>query len=107
MQSRSNLQALYTKLFKMIDELNGAHINKRFFELGEERFEKILEESRDLGMGWELEDLQDKLTNAGEKEIVSILRRAAQALQREKRTDRNLKGAEHNESILRERKVEN
>ena len=107
----SNSQALYMKLSGMTDELAGARyarfINKRFSELGAERFEKILEESRDLGAGWELEELKDKLTNAGKKEIVSIRRRAGQVLQREQRADRNLRGAEHYESILRERKVEN
>lgn len=56
--------------------------------------------------GWDLEELKDKLTNAGKKEIVSIRRRAGQVLQREQRADRNLRGAEHYESILRERKVE-
>ena len=49
---------------------------------------------------------KDKLTNAGKKEIISIRRRAGQVLQREQRADRNLRGAEHYESILRERKVE-
>jgi hypothetical protein len=102
----SNSQALYMQLSGMTDELAGARyarfINKRFSELGAEQFEKILEESRDLGEGWELEELKDKL-----KEIVSILRRAGQVLQHEQRVDRNLRGAEHYESILRERKVEN
>lgn len=54
----SNSQALYMQLAGMSDELAGARyarfINKRFSELGAERFEKILEESRDLGAGWEL-----------------------------------------------------
>jgi transposase len=106
----SNSQALYMQLAGMADELAGARyarfINKRFSELGAEPFEKILEESRDLGAGWDLEELKDKLTNAGKKEIVSIRRRAGQVLQREQRADRNLRGAEHYESILRERKVE-
>lgn len=51
----SNSQALYMQLSGMTDELAGARyarfINKRFFELGAERFEKILEESRDLSAG--------------------------------------------------------
>ena len=51
----SNSQALYVELAGMTDELAGARyarfINKRFSELGAERFEKILEESRDLGAG--------------------------------------------------------
>lgn len=106
----SNPQALYMELAGMTDEFAGAQyakfINKRFSELGAEPFEKILEESRDLGAGWDLEELKDKLTNAGKKEIVSIRRRAGQVLQREQRADRNLRGAEHYESILRERKVE-
>ena len=46
----------------MADELAGARyarfINKRFSELGAEPFEKILEESRDLGAGWDLEELR-------------------------------------------------
>lgn len=66
-----------------------------------------MEEARELATGWKLEELKDKLTNDGKKEIVSTLRRAGQAFQPEKRTDRNLRGAEHYESILRERKVEN
>ena len=107
----SNSQALYMQLSGMTDKLASARyarfINKRFSELGTERFEKILEESPDLGAAWELEELKDKLTNAGKKEIVSILRRAGQVLQHEQRVDRNLRGAEHYESILRERKVEN
>ena len=94
----------------MTDELAGARyarfINKRFSEIGAERFEKILEESSDLGAGWELEELKDKLINDGKKEIVNIRRRAGQVLQREQRTDRNLRGAEHYESILRKRKAE-
>lgn len=76
----SNSQALYMQLSGMTDKLASARyarfINKRFSELGAEQFEKILEESRDLGEGWELEELKDKLTNAGKKEIVSIRRRA-------------------------------
>jgi hypothetical protein len=92
------------------DELASARyarfINKRFSELGAEQFEKILEESRDLGVGWDLEELKDKLTNADKKEIVSIRRRAGQVLEREWRADRNLRGAGHYESILRERKLE-
>ena len=92
------------------DELAGARyakfINKCFSELGTEQFEKILEESRDLGAGWELKELKDKLTNAGKKEVVNIRRRAGQVLQCEQRADRNLRGAELYESILRERKVE-
>lgn len=75
----------------MTDELAGARyarfINKRFSESGAERFEKILEESRDLGAGWNLEKLKDKLTNAGKKEIVNMRRRAGQVLQREKKAD--------------------
>lgn len=51
----SNSQALYMQLSGMKDELFGARyarfINKRFSELAVERFEKILEESRDLGAG--------------------------------------------------------
>lgn len=98
------------QLYGMTDELAGARyarlINKRFSELGAERFEKILEESRDLGAGCELEELKDKLTNAGKKEIVSIGRRPGQVLQREQRVDRNLRGAERYESILKKRKVE-
>jgi hypothetical protein len=51
----SNSQALYMQLSGMTDELAGARyarfINKCFSELGAERFEKILEESRDLGAG--------------------------------------------------------
>jgi len=43
------------QLSGMTDELAGARyarfINKCFSELGAERFEKILEESRDLGAG--------------------------------------------------------
>jgi len=81
-------------------------ISKRFSVLGAEQFEKILEESRNLGAGWDLEELKDKLTNAGKKEIISIRRRAGQVLEREQRADRNLRGAEHYESMLRERKVE-
>jgi hypothetical protein len=65
-----------------------------------------LEEPRDLGAGWNLEELKDKLTNAGKKEIVTIRRRAAQVHQREQRADRILRGAEHYEPILRKRKVE-
>mgnify|MGYP007110370715 CR=1 FL=1 len=65
-----------------------------------------MEESRELGAGWELEELKDKLSNGGKKEIVSLRRRAGQVLQREQRTDRNLRGAEPYESVLRERKVE-
>ena len=80
----SNSQALYMQLSGMTDELAGARyarfINKRFSELGAERFEKILEESRDLGGGWELEELKDKLTNAVKKEIVNIRRSRASAL---------------------------
>lgn len=80
----SNSQALYMQLSGMKDELAGARyarfINKRFSELGAERFEKILEESRDLGGGWELEELKDKLTNAVKKEIVNIRRSRASAL---------------------------
>ena len=76
----SNSQALYMQLSGMTDKLASARyarfINKRFSELGTERFEKILEESPDLGAAWELEELKDKLTNAGKKEIVSIRRRA-------------------------------
>lgn len=41
----------------MTDELAGARyarfINKRFSELGAKQFKKILEESRDLGTGWD------------------------------------------------------
>lgn len=91
------------------DELAGARyakfINKCFSELGTEQFEKILEESRDLGAGWDLEELKDELTNAGKKEFVSIRRRASQVLEREQTAGRNLRGAEHYEAILRERKV--
>lgn len=107
----SNSQALYMQLSGMTDKLASARyarfINKRFSELGTERFEKILEESPDLRAAWELEELKDKLTNAGKKEIVSIRRRAGQVLQHEQRANRNLRGAEHYESILREREVEN
>lgn len=106
----SNSQALYMQLAAMTDKLASARyarfIDKCFSEFGTERFEKILEEPRDLGAGWELEELKDKLTNAGKKEIVSIRRRAGQVLQREQGADQNLGGAEHYESILRERKVE-
>jgi len=38
-----------------------------------------------------LEELKDKPTNAGKKSIVRIRRRAGQVLQREQRTDRNLR----------------
>lgn len=92
----SNSQALYTLLAGMADELAGARyagfINKRFSELRAERFEKILEESRDLGAGWNLQELKDKLINTGKKEIASIRRRGGQVLQREQRVDRNLRG---------------
>lgn len=95
----------------MTEELSGASyagfINKRFSEFEEERFEKILGGSRDLEAGLYLEELKDKPTNAGKKEIVSIHRRAGQVLQREQRADRNLRGAELYKSILRGRKVEN
>lgn len=64
------------QLSGMADELAGASyarfINKRYFELGEERIEQILKESRELDSGWGLEELKDKITNAGKKEIVSI-----------------------------------
>ena len=44
------------QLAGMTEELTGTRytrfINKRFSELGAEPFEKILEESRDLGAGW-------------------------------------------------------
>lgn len=87
----SNSQALYMQLTGMADELASARyvrfINKRFSELGAERFEKILEESRVPTAGWNLEELREKLTNAGKKEIVSIGRRAGQVLQREQRAD--------------------
>lgn len=49
----SNSQEVYMQLSGMTAELAGASyarfINKRFSELGAERFEKILEESRELG----------------------------------------------------------
>lgn len=80
-KASSNSQALYMQLAGMIDELAGARyarfINKRFSELGAEPFEKVLEESRDLWSGRNLEELKEKLTNAGKKEIVNIRRRAA------------------------------
>ena len=72
----SNSQALYIQLSGMTDKLVSARyarfINKRFSELGAERFEEILEESRDLGAGWELEEPKDKLTNARKKSSVSV-----------------------------------
>ena len=65
----------------MTDELADARyarfINKRFSELGAERFEKIMEESLDLEASRELEERKDKLTNAGKEEIVRIRWRAA------------------------------
>lgn len=61
--------------------------------MGEEQLDKILEESSGVGAGGDLEELKDKLTRAGKKEIVTIRRRA----------DRNLWGAEHYESILSEK----
>ena len=73
-------QSLYLQLAWVADELAGVryarYIDKRFSELGAEHFGKILEESRDLGAGWDLEKLKDKFTNAGKKKIVSIHRRA-------------------------------
>lgn len=73
------------QLAGMTNELAGARysrfINKRFSELGAEPFEKILEESRNQGAGWGLEEQKDKLTNASKKEIVTIGRRAGQVLQ--------------------------
>ena len=42
--------------------------------------------------------------NTGKKEIVGIRLRVGQVLQREQRADRNLRGAEHCESILRKEK---
>jgi len=42
-----------------------------------------------------------KLTNVGKKEIVSIRRRAGQVVERKQTADRNLRGAEHYELILR------
>lgn len=93
----------------MTDELAGASyarfIDKRFAELGAEQFEKVLEESCDLGASLELEELKYNLTNVGKKEIVSIRWRAGSALQGEQRVDRNLRGDEHYGSILKERKV--
>lgn len=57
------------QLAGMIDELAGARyakfINKCFSELGTEQFEKILEESRDLGAGWELKELRNLCTKGG------------------------------------------
>ena len=52
-------------------------------------------------MVWELEELKYKLTNIGKKEIVSIRRRAGQVVERKQTADRNLRGAEHYELILR------
>lgn len=67
----SNSQAPYMQLSGMTDELAGARyarfIKKRFYELGAERFEKILEESRDLGAGWDLEDLKTNSQTPQEK----------------------------------------
>ena len=80
----SNSQALYMQLPGMTNELASARyarfINKRFHELGAEWFEKILEQSQDLGANWELEELKDKLTNAGKRENISIRRNASQVL---------------------------
>ena len=80
---------------------NDRFINKRFSELGTERCEKVLEESCGLRVVWELEELKYKLTNIGKKEIVSIRRRAGQVVERKQTADRNLRGAEHYELILR------
>lgn len=75
------------QLAGMTDELAGARhawfMNKCFTELGAERFEKTLEESRDLRPGRELEELKNKLTNAGKNEVFSICWEAGQVLQRE------------------------
>lgn len=60
-----------------------------------------MEESCGLRVGWELEELKYKLTNIGKKEIVSIRRRAGQVVERKQTADRNLRGAEHYELILR------
>lgn len=62
----SNSQAPYMQLFGKTDELARARyakfIDKRSSGLGEDGLEKILEDSRRLGVGWKLEELKDKLT---------------------------------------------
>lgn len=106
-----NSQALFTQLSAMSDDLSGARyarfISKCFARLGGAEFERRLETSRDLAVGWDLEELRKKLTEADEKQIKGIKRRAGQVIEQAQNADSNLRGARHYESIIKEREAEN
>ena len=106
-----NSQALFTQLSSMSNHLSAARyarfIGKCFAKLGAVEFEGLLETSRDLAVGWDLEELRKKLTEADGKEIKSIKRRAGQVIEQAQNADSNLRGARHYESIIKEREAEN